>query len=297
MSFRDTATLGDQDNSLTFNDSATQPYFRALLRKAQFSDIRAFDTLVPEEGGVEDYTTLLGAVNYVIEGKMYPNTQADYENGLRALRSVADVDLEQADPLSSSGYVPYVWKEIDQNKQLFIKVLYASFQETTKIVMPFTLFCKIKTPRIYGTILRTAGTGSSPGTVVGSTGYPFGYPVGFGASYYSITASAVNAGDRGAYPEGITITGPVTNPKFLNQTTGEFIQVNITMGSSDTLSIQYDSDSVSIDLNGNSVYGSKSTDSTLFLVPPGGSVFALQGSAIGAGASATITFLDTWSLG
>lgn len=296
MAFYTLSTLGESDNQIVFNDPTHSPLFRAIGRSAEFSDIRAFDTLIPQEGGIEDYKTLLGAVNYIIEGKMYPNSQSDYENGLRTLRAVADVDLSQADPLSDIGYVPYVYQEIDQNKQIFVKVLYAQFQETRRLTMPFKLLCKIKTPRIYGTTTRTAGTGASAGIIVGGVGFPTGYPLPYGATTYAINASAVNAGDRGAYPTNITITGPVTNPKFLNSTSGQFIQVNVTMGVSDVLLITYTPNTVSILLNGVSVYGALSSDSTLFLVKSGFNLFQLQGTSIGAGASGIINFLDTWSL-
>jgi hypothetical protein len=291
----DPATIGAPDNQLLLNTPGGV-FFRAIGRKATFSDIREFNTLIPSAGGVEDYRTLLGAVNWVLQGKMYPNTQYDYEQGIRNLRAVADLDLEQVDVYDPDGYVPYIWSETDQDKQLLVKILYADFTETTKLTMPFTLYCTIKTPRLYGTTLRTAGTGNSAGILTGGVGFPSGFPFPFGATTYAIGATASNAGDRGAEPNNIVITGPIVNPIFTNTTTGEYIQVNVTMNIGDTLIIIYDSDNVSIELNGNSVYGSLNTDSTLFLVKPGANTFSLTGTSMGAGASGTITFLDTWSL-
>ncbi len=48
------------------------------------------------------------------------------------------------------------------------------------------------------------------------------------------SGSAANVGNVPAYPI-FTITGSVSNPLIVNQTTGEFIQFNVNLGASDTL--------------------------------------------------------------
>lgn len=297
MALYDISTLGVADNFITFNDDTKSPLFRATGKKFQFGQLRSFDAPLPELSGVNDYKTLLGASNFVIAGKMYPDSDADYENGLRMLRAVADVDVAQADPLSDSGYVPYIWTESDQNKQIFVKVLVPAFAETNNLTMAFSLFCKIKFPRIYGTRLNVADTGALPGTPVGNSPLPFILPIALGKTVYAISATGTNAGNRQAYPESILISGPVNNPRITNTTTGKFIQINANLAStSDFLTITYNQSRVSILLNGVSVYNQLTSDSTLFTIAPGANNFTLTGNSIGTGAFARVSFYDTWSM-
>lgn len=297
MALFDISTLGVADNKITFNDDSQSPLFRARGKKFSFGSVRQFDTPLADISGINDYKTLLGQVNFVIAGKMYPDSDADYENGLRILRSVSDLDLSQADALSDTGYVPYVWQEADQAKQVFLKVLFPVFQENNNLTLPFSLYCKIKFPRIFGTTLRVADTGSQPGTPVGNSPLPFILPIALGKTLYTISSTQNNAGNRAAYPESIVINGPVNNPKLTNTTTGKSIQVNVSLASiTDQLVIKYNQSSISILLNGVSVYNQLSTDSTLFLINPGQNNFQLTGSSIGTGAYARVSFYDAWSL-
>ena len=302
MSIYATATLGEADNLLTFNDVTKDPYFRTVARAASKWQIRQQDLPVPFESGSSDFLTLLGDSAFIINGKMYPSSEITYDAGLVALRSVASLDIEQADPSSDEGYVPYITGDGsgDMDKQIFMKPLYCQIAETTTqgFIQPFTIYCKVKDPTIYSASAKVASTqASSVSTSTGAAVYPFTYPVVFGATLLAVSATATNNGTLASYPASITVHGPVNTPKVTNQATGEFITVNVNMNSTnDVLSIIYDKDTLNVTLNGVNTIQNITSDSTLFKIHPGANVISLTGSSISDDAYATVNYYDSWPL-
>lgn len=307
MSVYTRATLGYSDNQLVFNDDTTDPYFRVTTRVPQKYQIRQQDIPIPFESGVADFSTYIGETVYLIEGVMYPHSESTYDTGLNALRNVANLDLNQTDTnigtvFTNDGYVPYVWGDAlgALTKQLFVKPLYVLAAESIKygFVTPFKLFCKVKDPTIYSGSLVTASTvAGNPTSTTGSAAYPFQYPIAYGATYYSVSATATNNGTVPTYPQSIDIYGPVTNPKITNGKTGEFIQVNVTLNSStDHLQIVYAKDYLGVTLNGVNNLQNVTSDSTYFLIHPGGNGISLTGSSISSGSYATVSYYSGYSL-
>lgn len=306
MSVYTKATLGYTDNQITFNDYTIDPVYRTITRLPQKYQIREQDIPIPFESGVADFNTLIGQTIYVIEGTMYPSSETTYDSGLAALRDVSSLDIEQTDPYSSSvftndGYVPYVWGDAsgDLTKQLFLKPLYVQAAENTRqgFVLPFRIYCKVKDPTIYGATLKTASTSQgTPGSTTGSAAFPFAFPIEFGATYYTVTATAHNSGTIPVYPQTIDVYGPVTNPKISNNQGGT-ITVNCTLTSStDHLQIQYAKDYLSVTVNGVNNQKNVTTDSTYFKIQPGDNIISLTGSSISSGSYATLSFYDGYSL-
>lgn len=293
-------TLGASDNQIQMNVFDINPVFRVKSRMPQRYQIRQEDFPVPFESGISDFLTLIGQTTYIIQGVMYPSDESSYDAGLATLRKVASLDFAQADALSDTGYVPYVWGEALNNKQLFVKVLYAQVVEDTRqgFVQPFSLICKIKDPTIYGSELKTASTAqSNPTTSTGAAVYSFTYPVVFGSSLFTVSADANNIGTVSSYPQVINVFGPVTNPRITNSASGEFIEVDVTLSSgSDQLIIQYDKDSLTVTLNGVNVQQHVTTDSTYWKIQPDDNIITLSGSSVGTGAYASVNFYDSWAL-
>lgn len=300
MSVFDTATLGTATNQITFNNYGSFPLYRVLSERPQQRQIREEDLPIPFESGISDFNTFIGRTAYVIEGKMYPSSETDWSTGLAALRKLASVDTEQADNASDGGYVPYVFYENGSQKQLFLKVLYVNTQKSTKqgLITPFQLICKVKDPTIYGYPAKTASTqGTDPTTVGGTAVFPFTFPIIFGASTVSVSNTATNSGNISVYPSSIIVHGPINNPTVTNATTGEYITVSQNLSSrSDVLTIIYDKDSLSIDLNGNSVIGSVTSGSTYFKLRSGANTITLTGSTISSGAYCVVNYLDGYAL-
>lgn len=300
MSLFDTATIGTPNNFLTFNNYGSFPLYRALSRAPQQRQLRELDIPLPFESGISDFNTLIGRMAYVIEGKMYPSGEADFSTGLAALRKLASLDFEQADTSADEGYVPYIYTENGSSRQIFLKVLYVDAPESTRqgLIQPFRLVCKIKDPTIFGYPAKAASTQSTNPTLVGgSAGYPFGYPIGFGMSTYSVTSNAVNSGTVPVYPQSIIIQGPINTPTITNSATGQFITVNQNLSSSsDVMIIIYDKDSLSITLNGVSCLSSVTAQSTYFKLQPGSNGITLTGSTLSSGAYVVVNFLDGYAL-
>lgn len=300
MSIYAESTLGTNTNQITFNQNTVFPVFRMISRRPQQRQLRELDIPIPFESGVSDFQTLIGKTAYVIEGIMYPGGESDYDAGLRALRKLASLDIEQADALSDGGYVPYVFQEFNTSKQIFLKVLYVDVPENTRkgLVQPFRLICKIKDPTIYGATLKQASTvAASFSVATGSAAFPFKYPIAYGASTSSVSTDVNNEGDVSVYPVSINIFGPVNIPQITNNQTGEYIQVNANLAtSSNQLIIAYDKDSLSVSVDGVSNINNVSSTSTYFKLPPGSHNFTLTGSSISSGAYATISYRNGYGL-
>lgn len=300
MSIYSEATLGVSDNQLTFNDYTADPVFRALARSANKYQIRQQDLPVPFEGGTSDFLTLIGETAYIIQGKMYPSSETSYDNGLAILRSVCSLDTNQDDILSDFGYIPYVWGDASDQKQLFMKPLYVELTETTRqgFVQPFQILAKIKDPTIYSAVLSTASTGqANPVSTTGSAIYSFTYPIAYGSTVFTVSADCNNIGTTPVYPVTITITGPVSNPRVTNVSTGEYIEVDVSLASSsDQLNIIYDKDTLDINVNGVNITSKLTTASTLWKIQPGTNSIQLSGTTVSTGAIAVVEFYSGWPL-
>lgn len=300
MAIYDTGYIGTAANQLTLNDFTATPIFRLISRAPQQRQVRELDIPIPFENGVSDFETLIGKTAYIIDGTMYPGSESEYDTGVRRLRKIASLDVSQGDNLSDDGYVPYIWTDFAGQKQVFVKVMYVQIVEDTRkgLVQPFRFICKVKDPTIYGVTVKIADTSSSdPTTSSGTAIYPFTYPIIYGASTYSVSSTADNAGDLDINPVSIVVSGPVNSPKITNTTTGEFIQVNANLAStSNFLRISYTKDSLSVEVDGVSVLNDVTTDSTYFKLQPGGNDLELNGSSVGSGAYLQVSYRDGFPL-
>lgn len=301
MSIYDLSYLGTSTNRVTFNNYGTFPIYRVQSRRPQQRNVRELDIELPFEMGISDFETLIGKVAYIIEGTMYPGTESDYDTGLARLRKLASLEISQSDNNADDGYVPYLFNEFSQTKQIFMKVLYVDIPETTRkgLVQPFRLVCKVKDPTIFGGTAKSLSTEDTDPTLLGgSAEFDFQFPIIFGASTSSVSNVANNTGDLSTYPTSIQVIGPVNIPTITNTTTGEFITVNVNLTtSSNVLTITYDKDSLSVVHDGNSVLSSVSSDSTFFKLEPGQNTITLTGTSLGSGAYMELNYYDAWPLG
>jgi len=301
MSIFDTCYIGTSGNRITFNDYSSLPIYRVESKRPQARQIRDLDIPVPFESGTSDFETLIGKMAYLIEGEMFPASEADYSTGLADLRKLANVDFEQNDNDSDFGYVPFVFSENGtDNRQIFIKVLYVDITENVDdgFVTSFRLVCKIKDPTIYGYPGKTASTSGTDVTAGASSAiFPFTFPIVFGATTSSVTATAINNGTVPSYPASITVVGPVNTPRITNVTTGEYIEISENLASSsNVLLITYDKDTLTVTVDGNSVLSSVSSASTYFKLQPGTNAITLSGSSVGSGAYVSVAYYDSYAL-
>lgn len=296
----DVSQLGTANNFIAFNDYTAAPIFRVKHTRPMRREIREQDAPIPNSPGVADFESEEGKSYFVIEGTMYAKDEAEYYTGRRRLRKVGNLDIQQKDPLSDDGYVLYRWTEAGQPRGQWVKVQYVDRMDESSgkgYAQDFSLMCKMKYPYIIDPNAVTTTIGlSGQGVVTGTSGYPIGYPFAYGATTYNVGGSVVNLGDADAYPS-MNIFGPVNTPRLTNTTTGEYIEVNVNLASSDdTLSIGYDQDTApTVLLNGVSVYDKVTTGSKFFRIKPGANELNLSGASIN-NAYATISFYSTWPM-
>lgn len=133
------------------------------------------------------------------------------------------------------------------------------------------------TGRTYDRVYTAAAT---PNANPNQTGMYFG---GGSAATNAIT----NNGWATTYPE-FTITGPCINPKITNTANGNYLLVNYAMANTDTLIINTDLRTVT--LNGVNRRALLNNSSTWFAADPGTSYYTFDAQGTGAGT----TCLTTW---
>ena len=298
----DPATLGTVNNQITFNDFTAKPVFKVQQTRPTQQQIREQDVPIPNNNGVSDFMAFEGKLHFLISGTMYPLGEDEFYRGIELLRKVGSLEEAQADPLSDYGYVPYIWKEFNRQRMMFVKVLYVDGLGESSgkgYQQPFTFICKVKNPVTYDVTPVTTTLGvNTTGTPIGTSAYPLKYPVLYGKTTYAgVGNQVVNAGSLGAYPT-FNINGPINVPRITNTTTGEFIEVNVNLPTtSDILTIAYDNDTPpAITYQGNSVYNKLTAGSTFWKVKSGANSLALTGSSMSNGASATVNFYSTYPL-
>lgn len=305
MSIYDINYLGVVDNRVYFNDYSGTfqeggTVFRVKSRAPQQRQIRELDLPIPFENGISDFETLIGKTAYVIDGTMYPGGDSDSESGLATLRRVSSLELNQDDITTDSGYVPYVWTEFSQNKQVFMKPLYVQIVENarTGLVQDFRIISKIKDPTIFSEDIDEASTQEANfGAATGTAIFPHTFPLIFGASTSSVSVDANNVGDLPVYPVAIAIHGPVNSPKITNTATGEYIETTVNLATTgNTLAISYDKDSLRVELDGVSVINQVTAASTYWKLQPGSNVISLTGSSVSTSAYATVSYYSGWPL-
>jgi hypothetical protein len=146
-------------------------------------------------------------------------------------------------------------------------------------------------PRIYDVTIQS----STVGLIVAAGGLTF--PLTFPITFTTSSGNAVmttNAGSTSS-PPVITITGPCQNPRVENQTTGQQVQFNFTMASTDVLVL--DCYAQTATLNGSvSRMNAFNPGSQWFLIPPGGATIGFYSSDSSAtGATMQVQWSNAWA--
>lgn len=150
-----------------------------------------------------------------------------------------------------------------------------------------TIFCP--DPRYYSATATNASL--SPAPALGRT-YNRTYNVTYGGGSIGTSTAITNTGDWTTYPT-ITITGPVTNPTIGNITTNQYITVNYNLANTDTLVVDLDQKTVT--LNGNYARNLIAGNSQWFGAPPGTSNYYFTGTNTLVGTTtATVTYRSAW---
>lgn len=164
----------------------------------------------------------------------------------------------------------------------------------------YEFFCP--DPRYYDDELKyTDLSNSASGTIGRTYNRVYTYTAQLGANPYQTgmyygggtndTNLIVNTGWTTTYPT-ITITGSAVNPKVINTTTGAFLQFNVSLLSSDTMVINTDLRTVTI--NNIDRRATLDNNSTWFAAPPGTSVYAFLATGTDANTSCLVEWRNAY---
>lgn len=272
------------DAGLVLNSDAslTQP-FADVARISGLDSAPARNTTKPSEGqdggtveaDYEDIRTI------VIEGTLYNVTEA-YLDTLKSNFAI--------NPTLQPFYLkaPGVVQRVAFCKSLGVRY---DVDQARRISMAgFQIQLQAADPVVYSSDVSTTIVGVATPITTGRS-YNRLYPLSYGGAVSSGIFFVTNNGNR---PVGATfvITGPVNNPTIIDDTLGVQIQVLISLGVSDTLTI--DTGNRTVLLNGTANRRSLMTPSSKwFLLQPGSNQLRFTATAVTA-SQLTLTFRHGW---
>lgn len=127
-------------------------------------------------------------------------------------------------------------------------------------------------------------------TAASALTYPITYPITYGNPTGS-TGTITNLGNMVGYPV-VTVVGTCSNIIVTNQTTGESMSVNISLGANDTLIIDNTVANRGIYLNGAKRMDLK--NGSWISCPPGDNVFLFGRSSLESKLHCTVSFQGVW---
>jgi hypothetical protein len=253
--FGETGVLLNQDNvQLPFIDVQTvQGLDSAPFRESEK------DTEGVDGGVVEAEFETIRTI--IVEGTIYatPTTIFDMLDSMKGNFGPSTVSQ------------PFYFKMPSQSQRfVWCKSLGMRYDLNAAIRLATTAFqitLKAYDPTIYSSVQFSISKGLPPPATQGR-GYPRIYPLGYGGVSNSGIISITNSGNK---PVGaiMKIPGPVANPKILSDTEdGKFLQVLITLGATDVLTIDTGARTVFLNGTGNR-RGLLAPLSEWFLLQPG----------------------------
>lgn len=158
----------------------------------------------------------------------------------------------------------------------------------------FTLPLVSADDRIVGTTVNSEVI--VPGGAGGIVGYTDAYSDPYGEDLdVSGQVTVVNAGKAGARP-WFVIEGPITNPRLVNNTTGEEIRITYTLAANEFLTVETHPARRSVLFGGTSSrWGAvDNANTTWWELGPGANDIRLLSLSFTAGAELTVNWRDTW---
>lgn len=147
-------------------------------------------------------------------------------------------------------------------------------------------------PRIYDNVGFQSLTIPLGATVYTGFGFSLGFPFGFGGVSLTTDTVIVNVEGNRPTPPLFTITGPVTNPRILNDTLGKEMIFNTTLAGGEQLII--DSKYKTVRLNGTANRRSTLIAPTWFYLPPGASTIRYRAESSDPTSTLNIQYYPAW---
>lgn len=203
----------------------------------------------------------------------------------QALRDVARAALAAAVPVSDLATLRIdepIPKQLQVRRSGQITETYPTLADVV-----FTIGLIAPDPRKYSTLLQsiTVAQGSPAAGLVPPLTPPLTLPAGAPP----MSASITNNGSFETRPT-VTISGPISGPAVVNQTTGQAVSFSgLTLASTDQLVVDFLNQRATL----NSVFRTADLSSSWWVLQPGSATVQVTGTA-GAGAQMTVAWRDAW---
>jgi phage-related protein len=145
-------------------------------------------------------------------------------------------------------------------------------------------------PRMYDSTLLSASVPLGATVYVGF-GFSLGFSFGFGGVSTTTDQVTFNIGGNRPTPPTFVITGPVTNPRILNDITGAELRFNIVLDVTDTLTI--DTKYRTVRLNGTANRRSALVAPNWFFFEPGLNTLRYRAESSSA-STLSISYRNAW---
>lgn len=287
---------------ITFNDTFTGDQIYMLQDVPEglaHPSIRETEQNIQNQHGIIDANSWYGKRSMTLTGQIIAS---DEENRLimeRALQAVLQLDGIQREE-GASYYQLLIEFEDELEVFCYAKVSAGvtfskpSAQEPWRRAFITTL--KAKDPRLYGTTLKSEALVEA----LSGTAFQLPTPLPFSLTSTTYFGETLTNDGNFAAPMVVTITGPTENPRLVNNTTGEVMQVNVTLEEGETLEIDTQLGTITkTDGDGNESDQSAqlADDSVLMQLAPGDNEIELRDDTDEAiTASVDIEWRDTYMM-
>lgn len=275
------------DTGVVLNDSTTMPFVDIDTVKGLNS--APFRTTVRDhegdDGGFMDAEFEKGR-DIILEGTVYadPSTIEIYLDSLKANWA------------PSRSQIQLFFKSPSVNERfLWVKPLGVNYDWTTARrlgICEVQFSCFAEDPRIYDNSLLSS-TIHLGATVFTGFGFSLGFPFGFGGTSSTTDQAFLNVAGNRPTPPVFVITGPISNPRILNDTTGdEMIFSGIDLLSTDTLTV--DAKNKTVKLNGTTNRRNTLQSPTWFYLQPGNNTIRFRAASSDPSATLQTLYYPAW---
>jgi hypothetical protein len=263
-------------NGLDFNDEATGIYLDEQIEGLDLPPIRTSSGNYAGRDGGYVGAQFYSARPITLPGRAFASDSAGIEAKRILITNALASRTVTMRVVTNSGAAYLLYCNLLDFKMPIKRELFSA---------PFKVELLAPDPIIYDDATGVPLTALVQKLAPGGYVYPVVFPVVFAAG---AGATAVNnAGTESVYPT-VTITGAITNPVIINETTGQSLGLTMTTSSTDTIVI--DMRQRTILLNSGNVIGNIQANSSFFYLQPGNNSIKLTSASSGDVATALVAW-------
>lgn len=285
MALTEDLTFKLMDSGVILNTTASQPFVD--ITKVTGLDSAPFRTTERDwegnDGGFMDAEFEKGR-SVVLDGTVFCDTGSieDYLDSLKA--NFAPTATLQ------NFYFKVPGKD---ERVLFVKPLgcrydWDELRRVGQASIQFSMFAE--DPRIYDSVLSSASVPLGAQVFTGF-GFNLGFSFGFGGTSTTTDQVTIIIGGNRPTPPIFSIAGPVTNPRILNDVTGDELRFAIDLGVADVLTI--DTKYKTVRLNGTSNRRDSLIAPDWYFLEPGSNTLRYRAESVAA-STLTIYYRNAW---